>query len=340
MYYTILPYTSLCNNILPYNVLHYLNLYYPMLWYTTLYHPILPLLCQTSGFRSPVNSMIIKRRYWLLPLNFSCLHGTTFVRSGAEIGLLCLWPSISQAVSLGDFLLAPARDQSGKNPLEKLNLGCELNPGYGEDRQWDIFILPLSYHFLKNQNFCVCRLDWNLLSTASPAIDAWLNPSNRLATAVGKLMNGYKKRGTAIMACIMTDALDTPGMHFFFKVACVAHMASMLLPAWYFSLLVKFPPSAHSFPSLSSCLKRPAPSPFLFICALLHWLSSHLLLTVIICKAHEASFFITQYWSTSPLVCILVKVWCLTRGHRHGPWMAACEHRSTIMRNDQTGFSI
>lgn len=62
------------------------------------------------------------------------------------------------------------------------------------------------------------RFDWNLLSTASPAIDAWLNPSNRLANAVSALLSGYKKRVTAVMACVMTDALDTPGMHFVFKV--------------------------------------------------------------------------------------------------------------------------
>lgn len=67
--------------------------------------------------------------------------------------------------------------------------------------------------------FLLCyRLDWNLLSTASPAIDAWLNPSNRLATAVSSLISGYKKRTTAVMACIMTDALDVAGMHYVFRV--------------------------------------------------------------------------------------------------------------------------
>jgi len=39
------------------------------------------------------------------------------VRSGAEIDLLGLRLSLSQAASLGDFLLALAYDQSGKNLL-------------------------------------------------------------------------------------------------------------------------------------------------------------------------------------------------------------------------------
>jgi len=32
-----------------------------------------------------------------------------------------------------------------KKSLEILRHGWELNPGLGEDRQWDSFILPLSY---------------------------------------------------------------------------------------------------------------------------------------------------------------------------------------------------
>ncbi|XP_053959944.1 bridge-like lipid transfer protein family member 1 isoform X2 [Anastrepha ludens] len=52
------------------------------------------------------------------------------------------------------------------------------------------------------------RLDWNLLSTASPAITAWMNPSNRLAIKIVSLMRALHTRQTAIAACLMADALD------------------------------------------------------------------------------------------------------------------------------------
>jgi len=45
---------------------------------------------------------------------FSCLHVRATVRNGTEIGLLSLRLSVSQGVSLGDFLLAPAC------PIEKV----------------------------------------------------------------------------------------------------------------------------------------------------------------------------------------------------------------------------
>ena len=35
---------------------------------------------------------------------------------------------------------------SQEKSLETLRYGWELKPGHGEDRQWDTFILPLSYH--------------------------------------------------------------------------------------------------------------------------------------------------------------------------------------------------
>jgi len=37
-------------------------------------------------------------------------------------------------------------DQPGKNSLEIHRYDWELNPGHGEDRQGDLFILSLSYH--------------------------------------------------------------------------------------------------------------------------------------------------------------------------------------------------
>lgn len=52
------------------------------------------------------------------------------------------------------------------------------------------------------------RLDWNLLSTASPAITAWMNPSNRLAIKIVALLKALHSRQTAVAACLMADALE------------------------------------------------------------------------------------------------------------------------------------
>lgn len=56
------------------------------------------------------------------------------------------------------------------------------------------------------------RLDWNLLSTASPAITAWMNPSNRFAIKVVAMLKAMHLRRTAVTACLMTNGLDVPGI--------------------------------------------------------------------------------------------------------------------------------
>ena len=62
------------------------------------------------------------------------------------------------------------------------------------------------------------RMDWNLLSTASPAIDAWLNPSDRLMTAVRKLVREYSRRLCCVIACLMIEGLESQGIHVAYKV--------------------------------------------------------------------------------------------------------------------------
>ncbi|XP_063234537.1 bridge-like lipid transfer protein family member 1 isoform X2 [Bacillus rossius redtenbacheri] len=57
------------------------------------------------------------------------------------------------------------------------------------------------------------RLDWNLLSTASPAINAWMNPSNRFAIRVVHMVRCVYRRSTAIVACLMAEALDEHSVH-------------------------------------------------------------------------------------------------------------------------------
>ncbi|KAK5638052.1 hypothetical protein RI129_012347 [Pyrocoelia pectoralis] len=57
------------------------------------------------------------------------------------------------------------------------------------------------------------RLDWNLLSTASPAINAWMNPSNRFAIRVVHMVRTMYRRSTAVVACLMSEALEAQGIH-------------------------------------------------------------------------------------------------------------------------------
>lgn len=51
------------------------------------------------------------------------------------------------------------------------------------------------------------RLDWNLLSTAAPSITAWMNPANRLAMKSVTLARLFYQRETAVLTCLMGEAL-------------------------------------------------------------------------------------------------------------------------------------
>ncbi|XP_069163725.1 bridge-like lipid transfer protein family member 1 isoform X18 [Procambarus clarkii] len=57
------------------------------------------------------------------------------------------------------------------------------------------------------------RLDWNLLSTASPSINAWMNPSDRLTVAVIQFLHASESRRLGVMASLMAEALDVQCLH-------------------------------------------------------------------------------------------------------------------------------
>lgn len=63
-----------------------------------------------------------------------------------------------------------------------------------------------------------CRTDWNLLSTATPAINSWLNPIHYCTVAAVTLMQSYCNRKQAVLACIMTEALEVQSIHMPIKV--------------------------------------------------------------------------------------------------------------------------
>jgi len=62
------------------------------------------------------------------------------------------------------------------------------------------------------------RNDWNLLSTATPAINAWMNPCHRAIQASDILYGQLSKRVCTVMACIMTEALDHQHLHMPYRV--------------------------------------------------------------------------------------------------------------------------
>ena len=63
------------------------------------------------------------------------------------------------------------------------------------------------------------RYDWNLLSTATPAINAWMNPCHRAIVSAQSLVRKLNNRISRVMACIMTEALDKQGIHVPAKVS-------------------------------------------------------------------------------------------------------------------------
>ncbi|CAG9772767.1 unnamed protein product [Ceutorhynchus assimilis] len=83
------------------------------------------------------------------------------------------------------------------------------------------------------------RLDWNLLSTASPAINAWMNPSNRLAIRVVHMVRTMYKRSTATVACLMAEAMEGQQIH--------------TLPKSRYGKLTPLAQTLHDDPSLQLC---------------------------------------------------------------------------------------
>ncbi|XP_050415172.1 bridge-like lipid transfer protein family member 1 [Patella vulgata] len=76
---------------------------------------------------------------------------------------------------------------------------------------WLNFAAPPPISIKKKVDFT--RMDWNLLSTATPSINAWMNPSDRAMVAVRNLVRVLTHRTSSVIACIMTEALEVQGIH-------------------------------------------------------------------------------------------------------------------------------
>ncbi|KAG1657990.1 hypothetical protein GQR58_023181 [Nymphon striatum] len=57
------------------------------------------------------------------------------------------------------------------------------------------------------------RMDWHLLSTVSPALNAWLNPFDRLKASVQAMLYERNSRRCAVIASLMIEALEEQSIH-------------------------------------------------------------------------------------------------------------------------------
>ena len=51
------------------------------------------------------------------------------------------------------------------------------------------------------------------MSTATPAINAWLNPCHRAIVSAQNLVGKLERRVNLVMACLMTEALEISQLH-------------------------------------------------------------------------------------------------------------------------------
>ena len=76
---------------------------------------------------------------------------------------------------------------------------------------WFNFAAPPKTPITRKIDFT--KLDWNLLSTGSPGIDAWLNPFDRIQHAAATMIDRFNCRVGAVMASVMAEALDEQQVH-------------------------------------------------------------------------------------------------------------------------------
>lgn len=76
---------------------------------------------------------------------------------------------------------------------------------------WFNFAAPPKTPNTKKIDFT--KLDWHLISTATPAINAWLNSGDRMLLSSKKCSLYYERRVLSVLACLMSSALEVPGIH-------------------------------------------------------------------------------------------------------------------------------
>ncbi|KAK3100226.1 hypothetical protein FSP39_016558 [Pinctada imbricata] len=88
---------------------------------------------------------------------------------------------------------------------------------------WLNFAAPPPVSIKRKVDFT--RLDWNLLSTATTAINGWLNPLDRMVTEIQRMVQTLTHRTNSVMACVMTNALEVPGIQLPYKYSKITSLA-------------------------------------------------------------------------------------------------------------------
>ena len=135
---------------------------------------------------------------------------------GRGIGIWCRWKNNADSSLIFCCFLSLARVPSVLPVKHKccepaLLITC---PRATAVNNWLYRLIPVCSLFV-----LMHRNDWNLLSTATPAINAWMNPCHRAVQASDILYGQLSKRVCTVMACIMTEALDYERLHMPYKVS-------------------------------------------------------------------------------------------------------------------------
>lgn len=101
----------------------------------------------------------------------------------------------------------PQNSSSSIRPLDKDLSSCSLQI----QAVWLSFAAPPRSPAAKKTDMAL--LDRNLLSTASPAINAWMNSGDRLTVTVIQLIRVAETRSLSVLAGLMAEALDVQHVH-------------------------------------------------------------------------------------------------------------------------------
>ncbi|XP_063974640.1 bridge-like lipid transfer protein family member 1 isoform X5 [Diachasmimorpha longicaudata] len=138
---------------------------------------------------------------------------TDSVKSHEEIETKDTTPAAEEDATKNDKKEPEEKKQTGNSTslVTKMANGNTVSCVIELKTIWFNFAAPPRTPITRKIDFT--RLDWNLLSTASPAINAWMNPSNRFAIKIVHMFRSMYRRSTAIVACLMAEALDVQGIH-------------------------------------------------------------------------------------------------------------------------------
>ncbi|XP_073459616.1 bridge-like lipid transfer protein family member 1 [Aquarana catesbeiana] len=123
--------------------------------------------------------------------------------------------------------VSPSSDINGNSVSDEQDEGVEsddlkkdlpLMPPPPDSSSMKLTIKEIWFSFAAPTNVRSATLNFsrqlNLLSTATPAVSAWLVPIDQLKSSLNKLDTECTLRVCAVMGCIMTEALENKSIHF------------------------------------------------------------------------------------------------------------------------------